>query len=61
MADFTNGGVLPGPKIRHFRGLTVQVYTYSRFRVTVIGKIDAQTAVDFLSFKENPFGAGATL
>ena len=28
---------------------------------TVIGKIDAQIAVDFLSFKENPFGAGATL
>ena len=28
MADFANGGVLPGPKIRHFRGLTVQVYTY---------------------------------
>ena len=23
MADFANGGVFPGPKIRHFRGLTV--------------------------------------
>ena len=23
MADFTNGGVFLGPKIRHFRGLTV--------------------------------------
>ena len=26
-----------------------------------IGKIDAQTAVDFLSFKEHPFGAGQVL
>ena len=23
MAEFANGGVLSGPKIRHFRGLTV--------------------------------------
>ena len=23
MADFANGGVFPGPKIRHFRGFTV--------------------------------------
>ena len=31
MADFTNGGVFSGPKIRHFRELTVFSIHFSKY------------------------------
>ena len=42
MADFANGGVFPGPKILHFRELTVYALVnrdFLRFEVNLLGKV----------------------